>query len=1004
MQVGGENGKNFCVFLRFLYPLICLSLEKLLCPCLMKYTTLILLSLFALNCPAQNIDIEDVFSELTFYNVGPTRGGRVTTVAGIESQPSDYYMGASGGGVWKTTNYGRSWQNVSDGYFSTGSIGAIRVFQDNPDIVYVGTGSDGIRSNVIIGKGMYRTDDAGQSWDFIGLKNAGQIGAVEIHPDDPDICYVAAIGNPFGPNPMRGVFKTENGGDDWNRVLFISDNTGAVDLEICPDNSDIIYASAWTVRRKPWTIISGSEEGGIYKSINGGESWEKLTNGLPSGIIGKSDLAICKSKPENLYVLMEAEDSQNGLYFSDNYGESFSLLSDYSSLLDRPFYYCNLDVDPNNPDVIFVNTTGFHKSTDKGKSWNRVSTPHGDNHDMWINPSNSDLFIQSNDGGANITRDGGKSWSPQNNQPTAELYQVNLDDQFPYWLYAGQQDNSTLAIPSNSSLYPRRGGNSIMSVGGCETGPAVPKPGNHNIVYSNCKGRFGTYNKITGTERQYYVGAANLYGHNPRDLKYRFQRVSPIIVSPHNADVVYHASQFLHKTTDDGVSWETISPDLTAFEDDKQVISGSPITRDITGEEFYSTIYSINESPITEGLIWVGANDGPVHVTRNGGSTWDNVTPEGLPPGGRVQTIELSVHNSAKAYIAVYRFLLNDWQPYIYKTTDFGKSWQRISTGDNGIPNDFPTRVIREDPDREGLLYAGTEFGLFISFNDGISWSKFQNNLPIVPITDIKVYRNDLILSTMGRSFWIMRNISPLHDSQFIGEKSGVTLFKPAIAYRSRVTDGADIDYYLPSDVKDINLQIKDLTGKIISNLNPSSEKGFHRVGWGLYSGNTEQNSGRRRSYGPKVVPGQYIACLETNGIKIEETFTVLPDPRIVDEGMTQNDFQEQYDLCVKVQELQSKGRKFQKEVDSLLETHNNKAEGKRQRAKVRQKLQVLSELRSELVTDKGPYPQPMLLSQISYLYSMISRADQKPGRDAYIRYDELKNQLEILNETLKEM
>ncbi|MBN1337731.1 MAG: hypothetical protein JXA03_00330, partial [Bacteroidales bacterium] len=384
-----------------------------------KFFLLFLLSPFLL-CQTQAQTAEDLFSFLEFRNAGPTRGGRVTAVAGIESRPHEFYMGATGGGVWKTTDYGQSWRNVSDGYFATGSIGSIRVSQLNPDIVYVGTGSDGIRSNVIIGKGIYRSDDAGESWKFLGLENAGQIGAVEIHPVNDEICYVAAIGNPFGPSFDRGVFKTVDGGETWEKVLFISDKTGACDLELCPDNPDIVYASVWTVERKPWTIISGSEEGGVYKSINGGINWQKLGGGLPTGIAGKSDLAVCKSNPENLYVLAEAEKGQNGLYFSSDYGENFTLLSDYAPLLDRPFYYCNVDVDPANQDIIFVNSTAFHKSVDRGKSWRRASTPHGDNHDMWINPSDPEIFIQSNDGGANITRDGGRTWSTQNNQPTAE--------------------------------------------------------------------------------------------------------------------------------------------------------------------------------------------------------------------------------------------------------------------------------------------------------------------------------------------------------------------------------------------------------------------------------------------------------------------------------------------------------------------------------------------------------------------------------------------------------
>ena len=960
----------------------------------MKYVFLAILSLMATISPAQNQDtpIEDLVSDLFYRNVGPNRGGRVTAVAGVQTRPEEFYMGATGGGVWKTTDYGVTWSNVSDDYFSTGSIGAIRVSESNPDIVYVGTGSDGIRSNVIIGKGVYKSNDAGSTWDFIGLKEAGQIGALIIHPDNPDVCYVAAIGNPFGANEMRGVFKTTDGGKSWTKLLFISDKTGAVDLEICPDNPDILYASIWTVERKPWTIISGSHEGGVYKTMDGGLSWFKLNNGLPKGLIGKSDLAVCNTQASFVYVLMEAAEGQNGLYFSEDYGENFSLLSDYSSLLDRPFYYCNLDVDPNNPDVIYVNTTGLHKSTDRGKKWSRMSTPHGDNHDMWINPDDSNLFIQSNDGGANITKNGGKSWSPQENQPTAELYQVNVDDQYPYWLYAGQQDNSTLALPSSNTFGSRRRGVSFISVGGCETGPAVPKPGNHNIVYSNCKGRFGTYNKITGSEKQYYVGAANMYGHNPADLKYRFQRVAPIYVSPHNPDVVYHGSQYLHKTTDDGANWQTISPDLTAFEPDKQVISGSPITRDITGEEFYSTIYSITESPLKEGLIWVGANDGPVHMTTDGGSTWINVSPPDLPTGGRVQTVEASPHNPAKAYIAVYRFMLNDFKPYIYKTEDYGKTWSKLSNGNNGIPDDFPTRVIREDPGREGLLYVGTEFGMFISLDDGINWEKFQQNLPVVPITDIKINKGDIVLSTMGRGFWIMDNASPLLE---ILNKSLIEtqLFSPRNEIRSNISRGLSIDYFLPEEDKSIEIYILDSKGNKIKLLSSSGEKGFHRISWDMTT-STEQSpsSSRRRSFGPKVVPGDYVVILKSGRKVLSKEFKIFRDPRIPESEMSIEDYQDQFDLCIKVGKLRTDIREFQNELDANIE----KA-GKQKGKKAESKLKVLGEIRKEVVTDSGPYPQPMLSGQISYLNSMITRVDQKPGNEAYIRYKELKEQYEAI-------
>ena len=939
----------------------------------------------------QDFSFEETFRDMQYRMVGPYRGGRVTAVAGVESQPSVFYMGSTGGGVWKTTNYGITWENVSDGVFKTGSIGSIRVAQSDPDIVYVGTGSDGIRSNVILGKGMYRSDDAGQTWRFIGLEKAGQIGALVINPDKPDICYAAAIGNPFGPNSERGIFKTTDGGKTWGKVLFISDETGVCDIELNPGNPDIIYASAWTVRRKPWTIISGSDEGGVYRSTDAGNTWEKLEKDLPSGVVGKSDLAVCKAAPDNLYVLVEAENDQSGVYFSDDRGGSFVLLSKEEYLLDRPFYYTNIDVDPTDQDVLYVNSTGYYRSGDRGKSWTRKSTPHGDNHDMWINPSNPDIFIQSNDGGANVTLDGGDSWSTQDNQPTAELYQVNVDDQFSYWLYAGQQDNSTLAIPGKAAWSVRN--SQIMDVGGCETGPAVPKPGNHNIVYSNCKGRFGVYNKITRQERQYYVGASNMYGHNPADLKYRFQRVAPIIVSPHDPDVVYHCSQYVHVTRDDGITWETISPDLTAFEPDKQVISGSPINRDITGEEFYSTIYAIAESPLEQGVIWTGANDGPIHITTDGGEHWEKITPPGLPPCGRVQTIEASPHDPAKAYVAIYRYLLDDWKPYIFRTKDYGATWILLTDGSNGIPPDCPTRVVREDPDREGLLFAGTEHGVFVSFDDGTRWYTLQQNLPDVPVTDIKVYRKDLILSTMGRSFWIIDNISPLHEFNPADNNDRVILFNPLDAFRSPERRGLYLDYFLPSKVSSAVIEIKDSSGEHINTLTGDVSQGFHRLLWDLnVDVELPVNEVRRRFRGPAIVPARYTAELIVNDERQLTGFDVLPDPRIIENGMTFSDYKEQYDLCMKVLDLDRETSNLIAQVNEILEPEegNNKEQVKESR-KERKIKEEIRDIKSKLVTREDiRYPQPMLSEQIMYLYSMISRSDQKPGKDAYERYDEL--------------
>jgi len=979
---------------------------------------------------AQNSS-ESLLKELNFRNVGPNRGGRVTTVAGVVQHPGTFYMGSSGGGVWKTTDYGYNWKNVSDGYFASSSTGAIRVAPSNPDIVYVGTGSDGMRSNVITGKGVYKSIDAGKTWDLVGLEKAGQIGAVEVDPASPERVFVAAIGNAFKPNPERGIFRTTDGGKNWEKVLFLSDTIGFADLEFAPDNSQTIYAAAWRGERKPWTIISGGLEGGIYKSTDGGDNWQKLENGLPDGLIGKIDLAVSAADPDRLYALVEAPVGKGGLYRSNDRGASFKLISTKKDLLDRPFYYCNIDANPKNADVIFGSATRFFKSEDGGEHWTRLSTPHGDNHGLWIHPEDTLLWIQANDGGANVTRDGGKNWSTQLNQPTAELYQVEVDDQFPYWLYAGQQDNySTVAVPSLPPFGVQAGPNSyIINTGGCETGPAVPKPGNPNIVYSNCKGRFGVYNKATGQEMQYYVGASNMYGHNPRDLKFRFQRVSPIHVSIHNPEVIYHASQYLHKTTDEGKTWEIISPDLTAFTPETQVISGSPITRDITGEEFYSTIYAVKESILKEGLIWVGANDGPLHVTKDGGKNWEKVTPEDLLPGGRVQTVEPSPHKEGKAYFATYRYLLGDFKPYIYKTEDYGKTWELLTTGNNGIPEDFPTRVIREDTDVEGLLYAGTDYGMFVSFDDGKNWQALQNNLPVTPITDIKVHQGDLVMSTMGRSFWILDDITFLRDI-----KKGLDLTAPALtvndAYRLRYRETSEksvpyfpevamtIDYYLPQ-TGEVTLEIYDGENNKIQSFNSktkaitktsnerdmstefapfgnglklSGKKGAHRVHWNLrHVGPWSSNIGRSGSDGPMVKPGNYTVKLLAGGKEISKTVEVKVDPRLIESGVTMADLKAQEALTLQVRDLLSEVRKLEFSVSEKMESFKDaKKVNKKEKA-------VLESIDKELNTAEGRYMTPMLADQTRYLYYMLEQADQKPGKDAYVRFEELKKSFESL-------
>ncbi|MBP2831926.1 hypothetical protein J8281_06965 [Aquimarina sp. U1-2] len=994
---------------------------------LFLHTSVLFLSLFVSTTTVLSQD----FEALEYRTVGPARGGRVTAVTGIASQPGTFYLGASGGGVWKSEDYGTTWNNVSDGFFDTPSIGAIRVAKNDPNIVYVGTGSDGLRSNVISGKGIYKSIDAGTTWEHIGLKNVGQIGAVEIDPTNSNIVWVAAIGNAFRSNKERGIFKTTDGGKNWENVLFISDTVGFSDIELLPGNPNVVYAAAWKAERKPWTIISGgtTEEGGIYKSVNGGKDWIKLKNGLPQGTIGKIDLAVSPVNSSILYAIIEAPQGEQGLYKSVDQGASFEHVSDDKRLVNRPFYYTNVALDPTNPDIVYSNANRLIISKDGGKTWEEMKVPHGDNHDIWLNPNNPQLLIQANDGGANVSFNGGKTWSTQFNQPTAELYQVEVDDQYPYWLYAGQQDNyTTIAIPSFPPNAVQNVGTAwVINTGGCETGPAVPKPGNSNIVYVNCKGRFGVFNKLTGVEKSYYVGATNIYGHNPKDLKYRFQRVAPVHVSPHNADIVYHGSQFLHKTDSDGHFWETISPDLTAFEEDKQVISGGPITRDITGEEYYSTLYSIRESTLQAGLIWTGSNDGVVSVTRDGGKTWQNVTPKKLPKGGRVESIAPSLHDVATAYIAVDRHLLGDSRPYLYKTANYGASWTLLSTASNGIPEDYTARVLREDPVKPGLLYAGTEYGMYISFNDGGNWQSFQQNLPVTPITDIKIFRGDLVLSTMGRGFWILDNITSLRDKAMPNLSTAPHLFKPDTTIRYRYPKvrthnsfpkyprtAVHMDYYLPKATKGIKLEIFNAQREpIVTILSDStvlkssvsevedmnlsttfryvneqlkSKKGLNRFSWDLREkGPWHSEKKKRYKNGPIVPPGTYTVSLTVGDQNMEQDFVVLIDPRVKLEGMTEALLQKQHNMQQKVITLLTEARLLQKHLEKEIKALESKKS-----ETDKNKLKTLKAAIQQLKNDKGAYPQQMLVAQISYIYNMVNGADQRIGKDVIARYEEL--------------
>ncbi len=967
-----------------------------------------------------------LFRGLEYRLVGHSRGGRVTSVTGVPTQPRTFYMGVASGGVFRTMNGGESWEPITDGKVNVGSIGAIAVAESNPNIIWVGTGSDGVRSNVSTGRGVYRSTDNGSSWQFVGLYDAGQIGALRIHPANPDIVWVAAYGDIFKSSSARGIFKTTDGGKTWKKTLFVNDSTGAMDVELQPGNPNVVFAWMNRIERKPWSIISGSRDGGFYKSTDGGETFAKITAGLPTDLIGKGNIAVTAADPHRLYALAEALPG-GGLYRSDDAGQSWALVNRTPGLITRPFYYTSLGADPSNADVVFAGAETFYKSTDGGKTVHPFRTPHGDNHDIWINPTNSNTMVQSNDGGANVSLDGGQTWSTQDNQPTAEFYGVWLDNAFPYNLYMAQQDNSTYIVPSLNGAFNMA---AIRTGPGCETGPIIPHPSDENLIHGNCKGQYSVMNVGAGVTKHYWIGAQSLYGNDGGDLIYRMQRTTPMATSPHDPRVLYYGSQYLHRTRDNGITWEKISPDLTAFPTCCQGGSGEPITRDVTGEEFYSTLYAISESPLEKGVIWTGANDGPFSVTRDNGKTWQRVTPNDLPAGGRVAWIEASPHRKGSAYFATYRYLLGDYRPYIYLTNDYGSSWKLLTDGTNGIAADVPTRVVREDPVREGLLYAGTEFGLYLSFDNGANWHAFNRNLPVVPINDIRVHRQDLVIATQGRAAWIMDNITPLQQIGPATASGAVTLFRPRDGYRANVGQsilGPTVDYYLPVMPADtVHIEILDSSGKVaasyLSDVPPrpaprgrrgadnddpdesmmegrtarpamasgpmmnvvTRKAGMNRFVWGLQHLN-----------GLGAPPGQYSVRLTVGRTVQSQPLRIRIDPRLAMDGTTESDLRAQFAHNTKMREMVAEVETVAARVRAA-ETRlfNAGFTATDTLAKVR----VVA---AKVTTQAIRYGKPGLQAHISYLAGMTLRADQRIGQDAIERHAVLRKELDAVTREL---
>jgi photosystem II stability/assembly factor-like uncharacterized protein len=722
-----------------------------------------------------------LLTSLEWRSIGPYRGGRVVAVSGDPVHSHTFYFGSTGGGVWKTSDGGLFWENVSDGFFKRASVGGIAVAPSDPNVIYVGMGEATIRGNVSHGDGVYKSTDAGKTWTHLGLEDTRNIGKVRIHPTNHEIVYVAALGHAHGPNEQRGLFRSRDGGKTWDRILYVNENVGIHDLSMDPNNPRILYAVAWAARRNPYQLISGGEGCGIYKSTDGGDTWNEITRnkGLPTGPIGKIGVAVSPAQTDRVYAIVESKES--AVYRSDDGGETWERLAEEHDLSGRPWYYQHIIADPQDPNTVWVLNTRCYRSIDGGRSFQQVAVPHGDNHDLWIDPANPRRVILGNDGGATVSYDGGETWTSLYNQPTCEFYHVTTDNQTPYRIYGAQQDNSTISVPSRSFQSAIVHAD-MMEVGGGESGYIAVHPENPNIIYAGSyQGYLTRYDHSTGQQRDITVWPEPSMGSPASEVKYRFQWTYPILLSPHDPGVLYVTGNHVFRSTDEGASWEEISPDLTRHDPSMLGPSGGPITGDNVGTEYYATIFAFAESPRKKGLFWAGSDDGLIHVSRDGGASWRNVTPKDLPEWALISIIESSPHDPATAYVAANGYKLDDFKPYLYKTSDYGATWTKIT---DGIADDDFARVIREDPERRGLLFAGTETGVQVSFDDGAHWQPLMLNLPAVPVHDLTIKDDDLIAATHGRAFWVLDDIGPLRQLTDEVREAPAHLFEPHPAIR----------------------------------------------------------------------------------------------------------------------------------------------------------------------------------------------------------------------------
>ncbi len=996
----------------------------------MRFLTLIAvisLSLFTnLQTQAQTFD-ESQYDALEYRLLGPFRGGRSCAVTGVPNQPNLFYFGSTGGGIWKTTNGGRVWENISDGFFG-GSIGAISVSNSDPNVLYVGGGEKTVRGNVSSGYGIWKSVDAGKTWKSAGLKNSRHVPRIAVHPTNSDIVFAGVLGNIYKPTQDRGVYKSTDGGKTWRKTLFANDQSGVVDLIIDPTNPRIMYASTWKVQRTPYSLSSGGEGSALWKSTDSGETWKEISTnkGFPTDTLGIIGVTVSPVNNQRVWAIVENKD-KGGLYQSNDGGETWEQVNSERKLRQRAWYYTRVYADTKDVDVVYVLNVRYHKSTDGGKTFSTYNAPHGDHHDLWIAPEDPNRMIIGDDGGAQVTYDGGETWSTYHNQPTSQFYRVTTDNHFPYRIYVAQQDNSTIRIPHRTDGWSIDEDDWESTAGG-ESAHIAVDPKDNDIVYGGSYDGFLTrVNHKTGTVRAINVWPDNPMGHGAEGMKYRFQWNFPIIFSKHNPNKLYTFSQHVHVTENEGQSWKIISDDLTRNDPEKLKSSGGPITQDNTSVEYYCTIFAAQESPLKEGLLWVGSDDGLIHVTKNGGQTWENVTPKGMPEWMMINSIEPSAFDEGTCYVAGTKYKTGDFAPYLYKTTDYGKSWTKITSG---INSEHFTRVLREDPKRKGLLYAGTETGMYISFNDGKNWKPFQLNLPIVPITDATIKDDNLIVATQGRSVWIIDDLTLIHQLYDVNQNDNV-LFKPKDTYRMRggsskgsKTSGTNhpngvITYFNLKDYKDddkVTLTYFDTKGDTIQSYSTKNKKenkltvkkGANQFVWNMTYEGAERLKGMILWWaslnGPRAIPGSYKVSLNVNGQEYSQPFNIVADPRA---ESTQADMVKQFNFIKDVNKTMDEAHKSIKKIRNINEQlsafqtqYKDNESVKDLIEKAKDLTKQFTEIEEALYQTKNrsgqdPLNFPIrLTNKLGHLNSLVSMGDFPPTEQDIAVKDELTQKI----------